>query len=66
MGASQSLFGTARAQYHLRQMFVFLNALIMNRPEVMIMQAQNKFDAAGQADRSSHAGHHDPVSGVVP
>ncbi len=42
------LLGTARAQYHLRQIFVFLNAHIMNRPEVMINQAQNKFDAEGK------------------
>lgn len=45
MGASGGGFGTARAQYHLRQCFVFLNAPIMLRPEVMIAAAQNKFDA---------------------
>ncbi|HJS87221.1 MAG TPA: NADPH-dependent FMN reductase [Acetobacteraceae bacterium] len=48
MGASPSALGTARAQYHLRQCFVFLNGLVMNRPEVMIAQAQNKFDAEGR------------------
>lgn len=48
MGASPGLFGTARAQYHLRQMFVFLNACIINRPEVMIGQAPQKFDAEGR------------------
>ena len=48
MGASMGTFGTARAQYHLRQIFVFLNAHVMNRPEVMITQAQNKFDADGK------------------
>jgi chromate reductase len=47
MGASGGLFGTARAQYHLRQMMVFLNAFPVNKPEVMIGQAQNKFDQAG-------------------
>jgi chromate reductase len=47
MGASPSLFGTARAQYHLRQMMVFLNAFIVNRPEVMIGQAASKFDESG-------------------
>jgi chromate reductase len=47
MGASGGLFGTARAQYHLRQMLVFLNAFPVNKPEVMIGQAQNKFDQAG-------------------
>jgi chromate reductase, NAD(P)H dehydrogenase (quinone) len=47
MGASPSLLGTARAQYHLRQCFIFLNAHVLNRPEVMITQAANKFDAEG-------------------
>jgi chromate reductase len=48
MGASMGLLGTARAQNHLRQIFVILNAHIMNRPQVMIHQAQNKFDAEGK------------------
>lgn len=47
MGASPGILGTARAQYHLRQCFVFLNAHLLNRPEVMIMQAQTKFDGDG-------------------
>jgi chromate reductase, NAD(P)H dehydrogenase (quinone) len=45
MGASGGVIGTARAQYQLRQMLVFLNAFPINRPEVMIGQAQNRFDA---------------------
>jgi chromate reductase len=48
MGASAGVLGTGRAQYHLRQCFVFLNALVMNRPEVMIPAAQNKFDDSGK------------------
>jgi chromate reductase, NAD(P)H dehydrogenase (quinone) len=48
MGASGGMFGTGRAQYHLRQCFVFLNGLVMNRPEVMIPAAQTKFDADGK------------------
>jgi|SRR5579863_2559187 len=47
MGASPGGFGTARAQYHLRQIFVFLNVLPINRPEVMITDAANRFDAVG-------------------
>jgi chromate reductase, NAD(P)H dehydrogenase (quinone) len=43
IGASQGLLGTARMQYHLRQILVFLDAFALNRPEVMIGQAQNKF-----------------------
>jgi chromate reductase, NAD(P)H dehydrogenase (quinone) len=48
MGASPSALGTARAQYHLRQCFIFLNAHVLNRPEVMITQAATKFDAEGK------------------
>ncbi|RAI61075.1 NADPH-dependent FMN reductase [Roseicella frigidaeris] len=48
MGASPGAIGTARAQYHLRQSFVFLNALVLNRPEVMIGQATSRFDAEGR------------------
>lgn len=47
MGASSSALGTARAQYHLRQMFVYLDMYAVNQPEVMIAQAQQKFDAQG-------------------
>src|SRR5919202_2012330 len=36
MGASPGALGTARAQYHMRQMFVFLNGMVLNKPEVMI------------------------------
>jgi chromate reductase, NAD(P)H dehydrogenase (quinone) len=48
MGASGSILGTARAQYHLRQSCVFLNMHPVNKPEVMIAQAHNKFDASGR------------------
>jgi chromate reductase len=47
MGASVGATGTARAQYHLRQMMVFLNMFPMNQPEVMIASAATKFDDAG-------------------
>ncbi len=48
MGASIGMIGTARAQYHLRQCFVFLNMVPMNMPEVMVPFAQDKIDANGQ------------------
>jgi chromate reductase len=48
MGASIGAFGSARAQYHLRQCFVFLNGLVLNRPEVMISTARTRFDAEGK------------------
>lgn len=47
MGASAGLFGTTRAQHHLRQSFVFLNALPLARPEIMIPTAKEKFDTQG-------------------
>ena len=48
MGASVGKLGTARAQYHLRQVFVFLNVLAVNQPEVMIGNAAEHFDAQGR------------------
>jgi len=47
MGASVGMIGTARAQYHLRQMFVFLNMFAVNQPEVMIANAHKHFDQGG-------------------
>ena len=47
MGASIGTMGTARAQYHLRQTFVFLNMHALNDPEVMIASAHEKFDEEG-------------------
>jgi chromate reductase, NAD(P)H dehydrogenase (quinone) len=46
-GASPGLFGTARAQNHLRQVLTFVNAYVMNKPGIMIGQANTKFDEAG-------------------
>lgn len=47
MGATIGTLGTARAQYHLRQMFVFLDVHTLNQPEVMIANAPQNFDAQG-------------------
>jgi chromate reductase len=47
LGASPGRLGTARAQYHLRQIGVFLNLHFLNKPEVMISEAHNKFDKNG-------------------
>ncbi len=48
MGASVGAIGTARAQYHLRQMFVFLNMYPVNQPEVMLAHAHKHFDHEGK------------------
>ena len=47
MGASVGAIATARAQYDLRKTMVFLNMFPINRPEVMIGNAADKFDAEG-------------------
>ena len=43
MGATIGMLGTARAQGHLRQTFVFLNVHALNSPEVMVPMVTNKF-----------------------
>src|SRR5262245_26266965 len=48
IGASVGAAGTARAQYHLRQTFVFLDMHPVNRPEVMISKAAQRFDEHGR------------------
>ena len=47
ISASIGMLGGARAQYHLRQIFVFLNMYPINRPEVIVPFAQDKFDVNG-------------------
>ena len=47
MSASTGMLGGGRAQYHLRQSCVFLNMFPLNKPEVIISRAQEKFDAQG-------------------
>lgn len=48
MGASPGMLGTARAQYHLRQSFVFLDMHPVNSPEVMVPFAHEKIDQNGR------------------
>ena len=47
LSASVGMIGGARAQYHLRQMFVFLNMHPINVPEVIVTFASDKFDSEG-------------------
>lgn len=42
--ASPGLFGGVRAQHHLRQTLVFLDARALAQPEVTVTQAATKFD----------------------
>jgi chromate reductase len=48
MGASIGMLGSARAQYHLRQTFVWLNMHPLNQPEVMVPFAQKMIDEQGR------------------
>jgi chromate reductase len=58
MGATVGMLGTGRAQYHLRQMFVFLDMYPLNQPEVMIAGAPERFDAEGHL-------HHEPTRELI-
>lgn len=48
MGVSPGPVGTARMQYHLRQVLVFMNTFTLNKPEVLINNSASKFDALGE------------------
>jgi chromate reductase len=48
MGVSPGAIGTARFQYHLRQVGVFLDIQFINKPEVMIGQGMSKFAEDGR------------------
>ena len=45
LGASTGLFGTVRAQHHLRQVLVYTDNPVVNTPQVLVMTAKDKFDA---------------------
>ncbi len=48
MGASTGLFGTLRAQWHLRQILVHVGALPLGKPEVLVARAEQAFDSNGR------------------
>jgi chromate reductase len=48
MSASGGMLGGARAQYHLRQTFVFLNMYPINKPEVIVPFVDEKIDGKGR------------------
>ena len=47
MGATQGMWGTVRMQTAFLPVFTFLNMNPVLQPEVLVAQAQNKFDANG-------------------
>ena len=48
MGASGGPLGTARGQYDLRKILVYMNTFTVNKPEVFIGAAQTKFNVQGE------------------
>jgi len=48
IGASGGPGGTMRAQYHLRQIAVFLDMHPINKPELFVRSAGSLFDATGK------------------
>lgn len=47
LGVAPGPVGTARVQYHLRQVLVFMNTFTLNKPEVFINHSAQKFNAEG-------------------
>jgi chromate reductase len=51
--ASPGVIGGARMQYHLRQILVFFDAKVMNKPEAMIGQAMGKISEGKLTDAAT-------------
>jgi chromate reductase len=48
LGAAPGLFGTVRAQSHLRQVLHGTNSVVLARPEVFVNEAERRFDTEGR------------------
>lgn len=48
MGASSGISGTIRAQMHFKQISTATNMLLVNRPQVYVAKAADKFDSDGR------------------
>lgn len=46
--ASPGVVGGARVQYDLRKVLLFMNSMVLPKPEVFVTQVTTKFDDAGQ------------------
>jgi len=53
MSASTGMVGGARAQYHLRQVFIFINMWPINKPEVIVTFAAEKIKDGQLVDENS-------------
>jgi chromate reductase, NAD(P)H dehydrogenase (quinone) len=48
MGATPGRYGTARAQAELRKVLAYDDAVVLNRPEVLVANAGKAFDESGE------------------
>lgn len=48
MGATTGMWGTIRAQQNLRQIFQYLDMVVVPQPEILVAKAKEKFDKNGQ------------------
>lgn len=53
--ATPGMAGGARAQYHLRQILVFFDAMVFNKPEAMVSQVHNKIQNNELVDEDTRA-----------
>lgn len=51
--ASMGALGGARAQYHLRQVLIYLDLHVLNKPELFVPAAHEKFSADGELTDST-------------
>jgi len=66
MSSSTGMMGGARAQYHLRQSFVFLDSRIINKPEVIINFVDKKLNEKGEfADENAAKFMRDLLNNLV-
>jgi chromate reductase len=45
--------GGARVQYHLRQILVFLDAIVFTRPEIFVGSAATRFEGGALTDETT-------------
>ncbi len=66
MSGSVGMLGGSRAQYHLRQMMIFLDMHPLNKPEVMVPMIQDKFDESGNlTDEATRAKVKEMIEALV-
>ena len=57
IGSSVGMSGSLRAQAHLRQILLYFDAPTLAQPEVLVVRAHEKFDAAGNLTDEATRAH---------